>query len=224
MKKLIIAVLSVTCAVSVFAQGTIVFNNRVVGSVVTHVYAPLAANPGLSVIGNGAGDTASGSTDWTGWNVIGANGIGGTYGGSNTLAALLAAPGSNQPESSLQAASPTTTFRTGAAGGFVFPTTASLGNVLPDATVATLEMVAWDNSSGNYSTWTQASAAWKAGLIVAGESGRFNVAAIGGQANPAPNLVGLQSFNLYSNVVPEPSTLALAGLGAAALLIFRRRK
>ena len=29
-------------------------------------------------------------------------------------------------------------------------------------------------------------------------------------------------FNLY--FVPEPSTFALAGLGAAALMIFRRRK
>lgn len=29
---------------------------------------------------------------------------------------------------------------------------------------------------------------------------------------------------VYVNVVPEPSTFALAGLGAAALLIFRRRK
>jgi len=38
MKKLVIAALTVTCAVSVFAQGTVVFNNRVTGTVVTHVY------------------------------------------------------------------------------------------------------------------------------------------------------------------------------------------
>jgi hypothetical protein len=224
MKKLILTALSVTCAVGVYAQGTVVFNNRVTGTVVTHVYAPLAANPGHSLIGNGANDTASGSVDWTGYGLIGANGTGGAYGGATTFAQLLAAPGSNQPEASLVPATPTTTFRTGAAGGFVFPTTASLPNVLPDAPFATLEMVAWDNSSGNYSTWTQASAAWKLGLIVAGTSGPFNVAAIGGTANQAPTLNALQSFNLYSNAIPEPSTLALAGLGAAALLIFRRRK
>jgi hypothetical protein len=36
--------------------------------------------------------------------------------------------------------------------------------------------------------------------------------------------IGLQAFAVGAAVVPEPSTFALAGLGAAALLIFRRRK
>ena len=39
---------------------------------------------------------------------------------------------------------------------------------------------------------------------------------------PAP-LIGLQSFSLLP-IVPEPSSFVLAGLGAAALLIFSRRK
>jgi hypothetical protein len=83
-------------------------------------------------------------------------------------------------------------------------------------------MVAWDNSSGLYSTWAQASVAWAFGLIAAGNSGPFNVSAIGGTQNSAPTLTGLQSFNLY--FIPEPTTFALAGLGASATLIFRRRK
>lgn len=44
----------------------------------------------------------------------------------------------------------------------------------------------------------------------------------------APNLVGLgnpATYTLTYNVaVPEPTSMALAGLGAASLLIFRRRK
>ena len=39
-----------------------------------------------------------------------------------------------------------------------------------------------------------------------------------------PSDGSVKSFNEYYIIIPEPTTLALAGLGAAALLIFRRRK
>jgi hypothetical protein len=45
--------------------------------------------------------------------------------------------------------------------------------------------------------------------------------ALGGGSTPAKSLDGMPAVVL---VVPEPGTFALAGLGAAALLIFRRRK
>lgn len=214
MKKLVLTGLAVTCAVSVFAQGTVLFNNRVVGTVVTHVYLPLASNPSLSTTGNGAGDTPAGAVNWSSYTPIGS---------ASYLAQLLAANGAGQAESSLVAASSApTTFRTGAAAGFINGTTATLTGVPADAAVATVEMVVWDNTSGNYPTWALASAAWQAGLISAGKSGTFNVNAIGGTLNPAPTLDNLRSFNITG--VPEPSSFALAGLGAAALLIFRRRK
>jgi len=212
MKKLALITLALTCAAGAFAQGTVTFNNRVVGSVVTHVYAPLAATPSVSRKGNGSADTATGTTDWAGWTGLS---------GSGYMAALLSAPGFGQPESSLVASSPSTTFRTGAAAGFISGVTATLANVGADANAATLEMVVWDNSSGVYSTWSQASVAWLGGLIAAGESGRLDIGPIGGTGTP-PNLVGLQSFNIYT--IPEPTTFALVGLGAASLLIFRRRK
>jgi len=92
-------------------------------------------------------------------------------------------------------------------------------------------MVAWDNSSGRYSTWDQASAAWHEGLIAAGMSGEFQVSAIGGMFNVPPNLNDMQdinSFNLYvipeTPLIPEPATFALAGLGMGALLVLRRRE
>jgi len=66
-------------------------------------------------------------------------------------------------------------------------------------------------------------------------TGFFGVSAIasgaagGGSPVPAPALplfggTGLGGFNMNAVGVPEPTSMALAGLGAAALLIFRRRK
>jgi len=59
---------------------------------------------------------------------------------------------------------------------------------------------------------------WRAGGY-GGLSGPFNVYNIGGPINTtAPDLLGLQSFNVW--YIPEPSTLALICLGA---LMLRRR-
>jgi hypothetical protein len=214
MKKLILTAIAVTCAVGVFAQGTIVFNNRVVGSVITHVYLGGTAQ----VVGNGTGDYSDttltpGSRDWTGYTALS---------GSGYMAQLLGATGAGQPESALGLGTPTTTFRTGAAAGFINSTTATMGTVAADAAVGTIELVAWDNSTGQYPTWAQARPAWLAGTIAGGVSGPFNLSAIGGVTTPAPYLFGLQSFNIYT--VPEPAAFALLGMGGAAMLIFRRRK
>ncbi len=91
-----------------------------------------------------------------------------------------------------------------------------------------MEMVAWDNSSGLYPTWSQAVIAWQAGLIAAGKSSLWNQDHFGG-SQPAPNLINTQdpsqhvvSFNLY--FIPEPSTFALVGVGAAAALFHGRKR
>jgi hypothetical protein len=194
---------------------------------VTHVYAPLSFNPTFHQTGNGSGDTPAGTEDWSGFSLIGASGAGGQYGGAMTFAQLLGANGANQPESSLVPASPATTFRTGAMGGYVVSTTTTFSNIPADTPAATAEMVAWDNSSGLYPTWVQASAAWQAGLIAAGESGPWNqgLRSFGPEANlinsqdPSQHVV---SFNLY--FIPEPCTFALAGLGAVTLLVYRRNR
>jgi len=204
MKKLILAACALTCAASVFAQGTVVFNNRVTGTTVSKVYAPFATDVGKVQSGNSATDYPAGTTDWTGWTALD---------GTTFSAQLYAASGTVTDANSLVGALPVTTFRTGAAAGFVSPVTATLTGVAADAASATLQLRVWDNTTG--ATWEAAT--------TKGASGLFVVNAIGGSLNPAPNLVGLTSFNITSTV-PEPSTFALVGLGTAALLIFRRRK
>lgn len=218
MKKTILTALAMVCAAGAFAQGTVIFNNR--NGITTHVYS----GGNSQIRGNSAADNPSGSTVYPGLLI----GTAGGLAAGTTFASLLGAAGT-VPEGSplLLAASGggVTTFRTGAAAGNIVATTATFNNIPKDAPTGTFQMVAWDNSSGLYSNWTLASQAWQAGLIAAGSSALFTFNLIGGDVNTPPiwgNAIGVSSFNIYT--IPEPSTMALAGLGAAALVIFRRRK
>jgi len=209
MKKLILGACALVCAASVFAQGTVIFNTRVASTMIAHVYGPDPANTSLYVSGAGANDFPSGAVTWGGPLLS----------GSGFSAQLWAASGNSQPEASLQAALPITSFRTGGGAGFVTAATATLTGVAADAASATITLRVWDNQGGTVTSWAQA---LTTPGDAHGESPLFNLANIGGQVNQAPALVGLQSFNIVGT--PEPTTFALAGLGAAALLIFRRRK
>jgi len=222
MKKLILAAVTLTTAASVFAQGTVTFNNRIAAGGTTHVWSGPNA-----LQGNGPTDSPAGSTDYTGYLLIGTSG---GMSATTTFAQLIGAPGAGAAESSmLPSSSPPTTFRTGAGAGFIVGATATFGNILPDAAAGTFELAVWDNSTGLYPTWTQASAALASGqLKLGGHSAPFTLQNIGGTTFTPPSMVsslagqGMQSFAIAN--VPEPTTVALAGLGAAALLIFRRRK
>jgi hypothetical protein len=82
-------------------------------------------------------------------------------------------------------------------------------------------MRAWETAAGSYET-----AATGVGGYLSGESNDVTIPQLGGTPAggapiPTPSLNGLQGFQI--RVVPEPSTMALGVLGAAALL-FRRRK
>jgi hypothetical protein len=184
------------------AQGTVLFNNRVPGIVITHVYLPSPASPSLVQIGNGPSDLPAGTTDWTGWVPVA---------GSGFSAQLFAAPGADIPVDSLVPAFPITSFRTGAAAGFLAGTTATLTAVAADAPVATIQVRVWDNQGGTITTWGMA-VARPPGTEILGVFPPINLFEIGGFQTP-PALLGLQSFNLIYNI-PEPSMLGLCGLAA----------
>jgi hypothetical protein len=159
-------------------------------------------------------------------HVFGPNGLLiGTVGGmsaTTTFASLIGAPGSNAPESSLIPGLSVSTFRTGAAAGTLASFTATFNNIAPDAPFGSFEVVAWDNSSGLYPTWLQASTAWQQDLINAGRSQEVTLGNIGGPGNLPPVMPPV-SFQI-GPYIPEPSAAALIGLGAAAFLYAGRRK
>jgi hypothetical protein len=204
MKKVILTACALCCAASVFAQGTVILNNRVTGTLVAPIYGPNPANPSQALSGNSATGFPVGTTDYTGFPLLA---------GPNWVAQLWAAPTAADP---LTAQGTPSAFRTGNAAGFISPSTVTLTGIAADAASAAFQLRAWDITSG--ATYDAATAK--------GASPVFTVSAIGGTLNPAPVLSGLVSFNATGTggVIPEPSTFALAGLGAAALLIFRRRQ
>jgi hypothetical protein len=199
-------------ATSALAQGTVVFDNRVVGSVISHVYLPLPANPGLVQSGNGTADYPVGTTDWTGWTLV-------TGGGFS--AQLFAAPGADVPVDSLAPAIPITTFRTGAGAGFVSGAIATLPNAPAYAPVVTIQMRVWDNRGGTVPDWATA-ISQPTGTELVGVSFPINLGPLGSVTTTGPNLVGLQSFNL--TYIPEPSSLGLVALSAFSLWFACRRK
>lgn len=201
-----------TCALSLFAQGTVFFINHGTGFRAP-IYGMQAGNPAVSLIGNAADSLPAGTTVYTGARLA----------GSGYVAQLFSAPGANAPESALVASpNSVTTFRTGSAAGFFAGVTATLANVPKDAAVATLQVRVWDNSSGLYPTWTEAFPAWQSGAAIVATGNLFNLPAIGGDLNTPPLPLGMLSFNLYN--IPEPGVYALLALGGLGLWLYRRSK
>jgi hypothetical protein len=207
MKKLILTACVLACVTSVFAQGTINFFNRVAGTLVAPVYGPFAGDPAKAVTGNTPTGVPAGTADYTGAALLdGPNYQAELWGGPVGTAAdaLVAATGGS-----------TAAFRTGTGAGYwVNPTEAAVVPGVVGGVAATLQVRVWDKTTGT--SWANAT--------TKGASALFTSQALASGIATPPNLIGLTSFNLTGVAIPEPSTFALAGLGAAALLIFRRRK
>jgi len=102
-------------------------------------------------------------------------------------------------------------FRTGAAAGYITSTKVTV-DTIPGATSVSVEMRVWEAAKG-----TSYETAVAAGGIF-GKSAAIKLQ-LAGDPTPPTDMVGLTSFSL----VPEPSTMALGVLGAAALLLRRRK-
>lgn len=192
---------------AVHGQGTVWFNNRIAGTLVTHVYGP---DPEYGMPhGNTSIDTPAGSTVYTG-NLLT---------GSGWTAQLWSAPGTTANLADMVVSiGGTSTFRTGTAAGNWAPTIATLANVPEDAASAVLLVRVFPTS---YGTWDNAFAAYQSGDPNAqvGDSGMFVVSNIGGQINSPPPLIGLTSFSIA--IIPEPTAMTLLSL--TSVYLWRQR-
>jgi hypothetical protein len=128
------------------------------------------------------------------------------------MAQLYLIPATGEPV----ALSPATTFRTSSPAAMFYINEPNEGVVVPGApagSTVTIQLRAWVGGSS-----------WETATLMRAESESILVTLGGVPAVGAPIpdavLVGLQGFVLG---IPEPSTIALGVLGAAALL-YRRRK
>jgi len=215
MKRAVLALFGLCLPLQVFGQGTISFNNyRGDGSPFAPVYGPEAINPQQQKWGNAAGADPVGTQTYSGAPLKGTNySVEGWYSltpVSNVYA--LNSTASPAPGS-------LTTFNIGA--GFFISY-----SFIPDSwtngmSAVYLQVRAWDNGGGQYSSWTEA---WEAAMAGSGKAVGWSKvfwqqAATG--AAPPDGLSNFESFNIF--IVPEPSTVTLLGLRIIALLLFRWR-
>jgi len=95
--------------------------------------------------------------------------------------------------------------------------------------VEQIEVVGWTGSAANFGaalTTPGTMIAWMGSLLIGGGSTYTLSFATGDGVTSTPILTqGAAGFNgLVLAPIPEPGTMLLGGLGAAALLLFRRRK
>ena len=229
MKVQIFGSLLALVTANAFSQGTIQFNNRVVGTTTSAVVAPVFGVDVSDPYTRKYGQPASAATAPipAGTQTYG----GSALVGSGFTASIWARPSGSSGPYVFAAATP---FRaagsTSTPGFWVIPNTAAvLPNVPSDPAVrAEIIIRVWDNKGGTITSWDQLYDA-ATGLpsflsytVAHGESLPFTeIDQLGGGTVLPPTLRGLQSFQLYS--VPEPGAISLLAMGLASVCFLRRR-
>jgi hypothetical protein len=216
MKKLLITTAATLATVAVFAQGTVYFSNNAFERI-------------------SSGVSGSAASTWTAVPATaGLFNFGLFYGTGAAQPAALTFLGSVSGVNSASSA------------GIIVNTSGSsitalgIPGTTPGQTTVWVQVAGWSSSFGTDWAAAQAAAATTAGDYF-GSSKVLNAAATAGGLGPTtgPGAIiwqtasgtdptriagGFALFSFGGAVTPEPSTMALAGLGMAAMLIFRRRK
>lgn len=199
-------------SVAAFAQGTIQVGNGITPNRFP-IYGPELYAPDRMVVGNGPLSQPTGTTVFTG----------GLLSGTRYVIEFWAGPAFATEFDHLTLIT-SMTFRTGSdplalPNGITLSTTMAIPGV-PAGSQAKLAVRVWDNAYGYgfpygyMNAWARGQGALFLSAPLGGNP------PVGGPITP-PAWVG-QSFSI--SIIPEPSSLALAGLSAASLLLFRRQK
>jgi hypothetical protein len=218
--KISTLVLSALCLqLEAHSQGFIAFNNYGInGSPIAPIYGPEVNSPQEQKWGNAAEAIPSGVQTYTGIPLAGANYI---VEGWYSLTPVADIYELNTAASVLL--NSTSTFLPNglfARDDAYIPVIPNVGN--PGVY---LQVRAWDNGGGQFSTWTEA---WEAAMAGSGKAVGWSKVFwqdVAQGAAPPAGLRNFESFNIF--IVPEPSTFALLGLGGLVcglvLLLLRRR-
>jgi hypothetical protein len=218
MKKIVLTTLAVGClAFSAFAQGSLVLSTGTLLNGVNVTTYDLAG-PATSV------DTATtwftGTASYQLWykasvpqaQLDAINAYNNVANGSISAMALLASDGFTLAVSGAGTGNDGTYAADGSGG------TVNLPSPIPPLTAAYLALVLTDTTSPS-----DGMTGWRGVLAFANNTGGNYTTTPAGLPG---NLTGWDALtvNLVMSPVPEPGTMALAGLGGLSLLLFRRRK